>query len=121
MVDAQCNEDQMANLPEKQPVQDATNNPTPVTENPNTDPQNPALNPTVELTMMETDNMIDYVQNFSNIGLDWYVPDLNNSCMRNIINDRLPMGTGRTKILVTCPTLRELFTTSTFKIDLNTG
>ena len=121
MVDAQCNEDQTANPPEQQPVLDATNNSTPVTENPNTDPQNPALNPTVELTRMETDNMIDYVGNFSNIGLDWYIPDLNNSCMRDVINDRLPMGAGRTKILVTCPTLREFFTTSTFEIDLNTG
>ena len=55
---------------------------------------------------METDNMIDYVRNFSNIGLDWYVPDLNNSCVRDIIIERLPMGAGRTKILVPSPALR---------------
>ena len=86
MVDAQCNENQTAN-PLEQPVMDATNNPTPTTENSNTNLQNQALNPTVELTRMETDNMIDYVRNFSNIGLDWYVPDLNNSHVRNIINE----------------------------------
>ena len=64
MVDAQCNEDQTANPPEQQPVQEVINNPTPAIENaiPNTDPQHPALNPTVELTTMETDNMIDYVR-----------------------------------------------------------
>ena len=102
MVDAQHNEDQTANPPEQQQVQEVINNPTPAIENaiPNTDPQHPALNPTVELTTMETNNMIDYVRNFSNMGLDWYVPDLNNSCVRDIINDRLPTGAGRTKILV---------------------
>ena len=120
MVDAQCNEDQTANPPEQQPAQEITNNPTPAIEN-LTDPQNPVLNPTVELTRMETDNMIDYVRKFSNISSDWYVPDLNKSHVRDIINNRLPMGTGRTKILVTCPLLREFFTTSTFEIDLNSG
>ena len=54
MVDAPCNEDQTANPPEQQPVPDATNNPASTTENPNTNPQNLASNPTVELTRMET-------------------------------------------------------------------
>ena len=54
MVDAQCNEDQTANPPEQQPVPDATNNPASTTENSNTNPQNSASNPTVELTRMET-------------------------------------------------------------------
>ena len=123
MVDTQRNKNQTANTPEQQPVQAVINNPTPAIENPtpNADPQNPALNPTVELTRMETDNMIDYVRNFSNISLDWYVADLNNSCVRDVLNDRLSTGTGRTKILVTCPLLREFFTTSTFKIELGTG
>ena len=34
MVDAQCNEDQTTNPHEQEPVQEVTNNPTPVTENP---------------------------------------------------------------------------------------
>ena len=46
---------------------------------------------------------------------------MNNSCVREVINDRLPTGAGRTKIPVTCPLLREFFTTSTFEIDLSTG
>ena len=123
MVDAQCNEDQTAILPEQQPAQEVINNPTPTIENqiPNTDPWNPALNPTVELTRMETNNMIDYVRNFSNIGLHWYVPDLNNSHVRDVIKDSLPTKEGIIKVLVTCPLLREFFTTSTFEIDLSTG
>ena len=123
MVDTQHNEEETANPPEQQPVQEITNNPMPATENPtpNVDHQNPALNPTVELTRMETDNMIDYVRRFSNIGLDWYVPDLNNTRVRDMIKDRLPTSTGRTHITITCPLLRQFFTTSTFKIDLSSG
>ena len=123
MEDAQCNEDHSANPPEQQPVQEVINNPTPAIENPilNTDPQNPALKSNSGTDRDGTNNMIDYVKNFSHIGLYWYVPDLNNSHVRDIINNRLSIIEGRSKVLVTCPLLREFFTTLTFEIDLSTG
>ena len=123
MVDAQHNEDQTANPPEQQPAPDATNNPTPATGNPtpNLDHQNPALNPTVELTRIETDSMMEYVRTSSNISLDWYVPDLNNTHVRDMIKNRLPTHTGRNHITVNCPMLKDLFKTSIFEINLSSG
>ena len=97
MVDTQCKEGQTSNTQEQQPVPEATKNPTPARENPtsNLDHQNPALNPVVELTSIETDNMVEYIRTSSNINLDWYVPDLMNTHIRDIIENRLPTYTGR--------------------------
>ena len=123
MVDTQHNEEETANPPGQPPVQEVANNPNPAIENPtlNPDHQNPALNPTVELTRVETDSMIEYIRTSSNIGLDWYVPDLNNTCGRDMIKNRLSTRTGRNHITVTRPMLKEFFTTSTFEINLSSG
>ena len=123
MVDTQHKEGQTSNTQEQQPVPEATNNSTPARENPtpNLDPQNPALNPVVELTSIETDNMMEYIRTFSNINLDWYVPDLMNTRVRDMIKNRLPTHTGRNYITVTCPMLKDFFDTSTFEIDLKSG
>ena len=123
MADAQYNKEEIADQPEHQPVQMNTNNPTAATDHPtpNLDQRNAALNLTVELMRMEANNMEEYIRRFRDIGLDWYVPNLSNTRMRDMIRDRLPISTGRTKILVNCPQLREFFTTSTFEVDLTTG
>ena len=123
MVDAKCKEGQTSNTQEQQPVPEATNNPTPAREypTPNLDPRNPALNPVVELTSIETDNMMEYVRTSNNINLDWYVPDLMNTRIRDMIKNRLPTHTGRNYITVTCPMLKDFFGTSTFEIDLKSG
>ena len=123
MVDAQCKEGHTSNTQEQQPVPEATNNPTPTREypTPNLDPQNPALNPVVELTSIETDNMMEYVRTSNNINLDWYVPDLMNTHVRDMIKNSLPTNTGRNYITVTCPILKDFFGTSTFEIDLKSG
>ena len=117
MLDAQRNN------PEQLP--DLENNPTPAagdpTPTPNLDPQNPALNPVVEVTGTETDNLIEYVRTASDINLDWYVPDLMNTCVRDMIKNRLPTHTSTNHITVTCPMLKDFFGTSTFEIDLKTG
>ena len=117
MSDAQCNN-------AEQPP-DLENNPTPATGDPtptpNLDPQNPALNPVVELTAMETDNLFEHVRTASNINLDWYVLDLMNTCVRDMIKNRLPTCTSRNHITVTCPMLKNFFGTSMFEIDLKTG
>ena len=123
MVDVQCKEGQTANHLEQQPVPDATNNPTPAMENTtaNQDPQSPALNLIVELTRIETDSMMEYIRTSSNIGLDWYLPDLMNTHVRDMIKNRLPTHTGRNHITITCPMLKDFFSTSTFEIDLRSG
>ena len=66
-VQTRSNEEKTPNQPEQQPVQEIINNPTTATDNPipNIDHQNAALNPTVELTRMETDNMEEYIRRFS--------------------------------------------------------
>ena len=83
--------------------------------------QNTALNPTVEPTRTDTNGIEEYIRKHSDIGLDWYVPDLSNTHVIDLIKDRLPISTGKDKILFNCPQLREFFTTSTFEVDLTTG
>ena len=122
MVDAQGKEEQTANHLEQQPVPDVTKNPTSAMENQaNQDTQNPALNPVVELTRIETDSMMEYVRTSSNIGLDWYMPDLMNTHVRDTNKNRIPTCTGGNHITITCPILKDFFSTSTFEIDLRSG
>ena len=78
------------------------------------------MNPTVKLTRTDADNIEEYIRRYSYIGLDWYVPNLSNTHVRDLVKDRLPISTGRTEILVNCPQLREFFTTPTFEVDLTT-
>ena len=61
---------------------------------PNPD-QNAALNPTVELTRVNEENMEEYVRRHSEIGLDWYVPDLNNTRKIDLIKTRLAVKMGK--------------------------
>ena len=83
---------------------------------PNPDQPNAALNPTVVLTRTDTDNLEEYVRKHSDIGLDWYVPNLCNThvretnsyqCWRN--KDTLQLS----------PVKR--FTTPCFELNLTTG
>ena len=123
MVDAQCTEEENQNPLENQQVQHHNDNiiTTPDHLAPNPDQQNAALNPTVELTRTDNDNIEEYIRRHSDIGLDWYVLNLSNTRVRDLIKDGLPISTGRGKILFNCPQLREFFTTSTFEVDLTTG
>ena len=116
MSDCQCNNPEQLPAPENNPTP-AAGDPTPT---PNLDPQNPALNPVVELTGIETDNLIEYVRTSSKINLEWYVPDLMNTRIGDMIKNRLPTHTSRNYITVTCPMLKDFFSTSTFEIDLKT-
>ena len=79
---------------------------------PNMDQLNAALNPTIELTringnqrVMSEENIEDYIRRHSEIGLDWYVPDLSNTHIRDLIKARLPSKTGKGRILFNCPQL----------------
>ena len=105
MADAQRIEEEMSNQLEHQPVQPNTDNRarTPENPTPTIDQQYASLNPVVELTRTDVDNMEVYIRRFSDIGLDWYVPNLCNTHVRDLIKNRLPIRTGKTKILVNCP------------------
>ena len=70
------------------------------------------------MTRIETDNMMEYIRTSSNINLDWHVPDLMNTRIRDMIKNRLPTHIGRNYITVTCPMLKDFLGTSTFEIDL---
>ena len=95
---------------------------------PNMDQLNAALNPTVELTringnqlVMSDENIEHYVRRHGEIGLDWYVLDLSNTNIRDIIKARLPSKTERGRILFNCPQLRDFFPVSNLEVDLGTG
>ena len=123
MADAQHTEEEIENQPVQQPPQSNTDNPagTPSpSPTPNSNQQNAALNPTVVLTRTDTDNLEEYIRKHSDIGLDWYVPNLCSTRVGDLIKDRLPISTGRTKILFNCPQLRDFFTTTCFELDLTT-
>ena len=91
------------------------------TPTPNLDPQSPALSPVVELTKIETDDLIEYVRTSSEINLDWYMSDLRNTHVRDIIKSRVPTCMSQNHITITCPMLKDFFSNSTFEIDLKTG
>ena len=123
MANAQHIEEETSNQLEQKQVEMNTDNLGIARDNltPNLDQQNAALNPTVKLTRTDADNIEEYIRRHSDIGLDWYVPNLSNTRVRDVIKHRLPISTGRGKILFNCPHLRKFFTTSTFEVDLTTG
>ena len=122
MVDTQRIKEEIANQPAQTPAPANPDNPTGTPSlTPNPDQPSAALNPTVVLTRTDTDNLEEYIRKHSDIGLDWYVPNLCNICVRELIRDRVPIGTGRTKILFNCPQLRDFFTTTCFELNLTTG
>ena len=82
---------------------------------------NPGINFTVELHKTKDEAIKEFVQKSGTIALDWYVPDLCNTRVGDLIEQRLPLETTEGKILFSCPTLREFFKTSNFKLDLRTG
>ena len=117
MMDAQCNNPDQLPAPEDNPTPAAGDQ----TSTQNPDPQNPVLNPVVELNEIETDNLMEYVRTSSEINLDWYVPDLMNTHIRDTIKNRLPTHMSRNHITIICPMLKDSFSSSTFEIDLKTG
>ena len=126
MTDAQCTEGETPNEPEPLQIQVNRNNseivqdqPTPKLHQQNQ--QNAALDPTVELTRTDTNDIEENVRRHSGISLEWYVPNLIDTCVRDLVGDRIPISTGRGEILFNVPWLKEFYTTSTFELDLISG
>ena len=81
----------------------------------------PAMNPTVELHRTKEDAIEEFVRKHGTINLDWYVPDLCNTRVGNLIKKRLQLETMEGRILFSSPPLSEFFKTSNFELNLNTG
>ena len=74
----------------------------------------PAMNPTVELRRTKEDAIKEFVRQHSTINLNWYVPDLCNTRVGNLIKKRLQLETMEGRILFSSPPLSEFFKTSNF-------
>ena len=83
--------------------------------------QGTAQNPTVELARIDADDMEEYVRRHSDIGLDWYVPNLVNTCIIDLIRNRFPINSGEHKLLFNRPELSEFFTRSCSELNLQSG
>ena len=80
-----------------------------------------ATTPTVELHRTKEDTIKEFVRQHGTINLDWYVPDLCNTRVGDLIEKRLQLGTTGGRILFSSPALNEFFKTSNFKLNLQTG
>ena len=80
-----------------------------------------ATTPTIELHRTKEDTIKEFVQQHGTINLDWYVPDLCNTRVGKLIEKRLQLETTEGRILLSSPVLNELFKTSNFELNLQTG
>ena len=81
----------------------------------------PAINPTVELHRTKEEAIEEFVRQHGTINLDWYVPDLCNTRVGDLIKERLQLETMEGRILFSSPALSEFFKTSNFELNLRTG
>ena len=79
-----------------------------------------AMNPTVKLHRTKEDAIKEFVRQHSTISLDWYVPDLCNTRVGDLIKKRLQLETMEDRILFSSPALSEFFKTSNFELNLQT-
>ena len=63
----------------------------------------------------------EFVWQHGTINLDWYVPDLCNTRVSDLIKKRLQLETMEGRILFRSPALSEFFKTSNFELNLKTG
>ena len=77
--------------------------------------------PTVELHRTKEDTIKEFIRQHGTISLDWYVPDLCNTRVGNLIEKRLQLGPMEGRILFSSPALNEFFKTSNFELNLQTG
>ena len=80
-----------------------------------------ATTPTIELHRTKEDAIKEFVQQHGTISLDWYVPDLCNTRVGDLIEKRLQLEIMEGRILFSSPALNEFFKTSNFELNLQTG
>ena len=69
------------------------------------------MNPTVELHRTKEDTIEEFVQQHGTINLNWYVPDLCNTRVGDLIKKRLQLETMEGRILFSSPALSKFFKT----------
>ena len=79
------------------------------------------MNPTVELHGTKEDAIKEFVRQHGTINLDWYVPDLCNTRVGELIEKRLQLETMEGRIKFSSPALKDFFKTSNFELNLRTG
>ena len=130
MTDVQCTEEETQRQLDNQWAKMNEDNFIIRTEHimPNMDQPDAVLNPTVELTRsngnqqgVSEENIEDYVRRHGEIGLDWHVPDLHNTHIRDLIKARLPIKTGMGRILFNCPQLCDFFPVLNMEVALGAG
>ena len=80
-----------------------------------------ATTPTTELHRTKEDTNKEFIRQHGTINLDWYVPDLCNTRIGELIEKRLQLETTEGRILFSSPALNEFFKTSNFELNLQTG
>ena len=80
-----------------------------------------APTPTIQLHRTKEDTIKEFVRQHGTINLDWYVPDLCNTRVGELIEKRLQLETTEGRILFSSPALNEFFKTSNFELNLQTG
>ena len=68
-----------------------------------------ATTPMVELHRTKEDTSKEFIQQHGTISLDWYVPDLCNTRVGDLIEKRLQLGTTEGRILFSSLTLNKFF------------
>ena len=79
------------------------------------------MQPRLELTRVDQENIEEYVRKYSNISLDWYVPDLLNTRVIDMIRNKTRMNFRESKIMFNSTELSDYFGIYNFKLDLKTG
>ena len=82
---------------------------------------NTTMNQTVQLTRVDTKKLEEFVRNHSDIGLDWYVPNLVNIRVKDLIRNRVQINPGENMVVFNSTELSEFFTRSCYELDLQTG
>ena len=80
-----------------------------------------AATSTIELYRTKEDTIKEFIRQHGTINLDWYVPDLYNTRVGELIEKRLQLETKEGRILFSSPALNEFFKTSNFELNLQTG
>ena len=74
-----------------------------------------SMQPRLELTRIDQENMEEYVRKHSNIGLDWYVPYLLNIRVSDIIRNKTHMNPREKKVMFNSTGLIDYFRMSSFQ------
>ena len=119
MTEAQCREGGAQRQVDDNSERVQVTNPVTVTGTRGPETQDPARN----MSRHKTDNKLidEFVRKECTIGLNWYVPNLSNTQVGELIRKQLPIDTTQGRILFNCPPPKEYFNTATFKLDLKTG